>query len=353
MKNRWIILVIGCVLAACSKNTVNFGYSPTKPKAGEKVQFTNLSTSGEEWEWTFGDGGTSEVKNPSKIYKQPGTYTVMLKVDSKASLVKTASITVYDTVPTFSCSVEGADTAGINVFEDVTFTALVYNPYNYTVEYEWSVQSNVLYKQLSETNTESTFKLYFEQAGTNAGGVSLRVTLNGITRDTLRVFKVNDVKTTSVVMMTSDSSYLRQRVFGARAEMPYPMAKEDSVGRKIVNAAQDTVQEYNGKTFTLKELQKTFPAMTGFSIASRKIYFRQADGLFVANIDGTFKEPIASGKILTQGVDVVNNRVYWSVPDSVMYMPLIGTENNKFTTQPTTLNRTANIVKLAIDSEKR
>ncbi len=341
------------MIAACSKNDVDFGYSPTNPRAGEKVQFTNLATSGEEWEWDFGDGSTSQVKNPSKEYKLPGTYTVTLKVDNKSSLIKTKSITVSDTVPTFSCSVEGADTAGIDVFEDVTFTALVYNPYNYTVEYKWTVPSNTRYTQLSETDTESTFKVYFEQAGANAGGVQLRVTLNGVTRDTLRIFKVNDVKTTSVVMMTGDSTYLRQRVFGTRAEIPYPMATDDTTGKKIVNAAQDTLQEYNGKTFTLKDLQKTFPAMTGFSIASRKIYFRQADGLFVANIDGTFKEPIYAGKVLMQQADIVNNRIYWTTPDSVLYMPLIGAENNKFTTQPTTLNRKANVVKLAIDPEKR
>ena len=336
-------------MLSCSKNNVDFGYSPTQPRAGEKVQFTNLATDGEEWEWNFGDGGTSEVKNPSKIYKLPGTYTVTLKVDGKARLTKTKSITVLDTVPTFTCSVEGADTVGIDIFEDVTFTALVYNPYNYTVEYKWSVPSNVAYTQLSETNTESTFKVYFEQAATNGAGVQLTVTINGATRDTLRVFKINNVQTTSVVMMTGDSVYLRQRIFGSRTET----AVEDKSGKALADAAQDSMQVYNGKTFTLKELQTVVAEMQGFGIAARKIYFRQADGLYVANIDGTFKEQIYSGKVLTLCADIVNNRIYWSAPDSVLYMPLIGAENNKFTTTPTALNHQANVVKLAIDPEKR
>ncbi len=349
MKSKWILLAVGCVLMACTKNNVDFGYSPIKPKAGEKIQFTNLSTSGEEWEWSFGDGATSVVKNPSKTYKQAGTYSVVLKVDGKARWTTTKSITVYDTVPNFTCSVAGADTLGLNMFEDVTFTASVYNPYNYTVEYQWDVVSNTRFKQLSTTNTESTFSGYFEFAGKDVATVKLTVTVNGVTREVEHTYTVNEVKTSSVVMMTSDSVYWRQRIFGSRAEA----VREDISGKALADLAQDSVQTYNGKTFTLQEMQTVLADMKGFNIASRKIYFRQSDGLYVANIDGTFLVQIEAGEILAQCVDVVNNRIYWALPDSVRYMPLIGAENNKFTTEPTTLNRQANVVKLAIDPEKR
>lgn len=352
MKHNWILLLLGCTLMACQKNSVDFAYTPIQPKAGEVVQFTNISTSGEEWEWSFGDGGSSQVKNPSKIYKQAGTYTVTLKVDNKARWTKTASITVYDTVPSFTCSVAGADTLGIDMFEDVTFTAQVYNPYNYTVEYEWNVLSNVLYTQLSGTNTESTYRLYFEQAGANAGGVQLTVTVNGVTHDTLRIFKVNEVKTSSLLMMTEDSTYYRQRIFGGRSELPFHISGDDA-GIAIIDAAQDTAQTYNGKNFSLSELRQVFDNLLGFNIASRKIYFRMDEGLFVSNIDGSYTEPIYIGKVLAQSVDIVNNRLYWSTPDSVLYMPLIGSENNKFTTQPVTLNYIEDVVKLAIDPKKR
>ena len=348
-----MLLLVGCVVAACSKNNVDFSYSPLNPKAGEKIQFTNLSTSGEDWEWTFGDGATSMVKNPSKTYKQAGTYTVTLKVDNKASWTKTRSITVYDTIPDFSCSVVGADSLGLKVFEDVTFTAQVYNPYNYPVEYEWTVLSETMYTQLSETNTESSFKLYFEQAGVNAAGVNMRVTVNGVTHDTTHIYKVSDVKTNSVLMMTGDSAYWRQRVFGKRAEAVYPLAEGDKSGKALLDAAQDSVQEYNGKEFRLSEMQQLFPTLLGFNIAARKIYLRTTGGLYVANIDGTCVEPIHTGEVLAQCADVVNNRLYWALADSVCYMPLIGSDNNKYTTTPTTLNRMANVVKLAIDPEER
>ena len=60
------------MLIGCKKVTVDFTYSPAEPKAGETVSFTNLSSAGETWAWTFGDNTTSLSKNPSKIYKKAG-----------------------------------------------------------------------------------------------------------------------------------------------------------------------------------------------------------------------------------------------------------------------------------------
>ena len=140
-------------------------------------------------------------------------------------------------------------------------------------------------------------------------------------------------------------------MFGSRAEEQKSLIDSDL--RQLVKLMQDTVQEYNGKTFELKDLQTVEPTMSGFVIAARKIYFRTTDGLYVANIDGSYKEQIWSGNVLIECADVVNNRIYWSLPDSVMYMPLIGSENNKFTTTPTKLNTTKNVIKLLIDKDKR
>ena len=73
MRKIWIALTLCCVLIACKKNSVNFSYSPQEPRAGQAVQFSNLSTSGEEWSWSFGDGAVSTIKNPTHTYKKPGT----------------------------------------------------------------------------------------------------------------------------------------------------------------------------------------------------------------------------------------------------------------------------------------
>lgn len=350
MRNKWILLLIGCALIACDKRTINFSYSPTQPKAGETIQFTNLSTAGEEWEWAFGDASTSTGKNPTKIYKQAGTYNVTLKVDDKARYTATKSITIYDTIPNFECSIKDAATSGIPVFENVTFKALVYNPYNYVVSYEWSVEGTDAYKILSETNTGEELKIYFSKA-VDWASVWLKVTLNGEVHEVENSFKIQDVKTNSVMMMTADSTYWAQRVFGERAEEQKPLTDASLIAQ--LKTAQDTMQYYNGHTFTLTELKSVKPDLKGFVIAARKIYFRTDKGIFIANIDGSFEELIWTGTVFTQCADVVNNRLYWSVKDSVLYMPLIGSENNKFTTAPSLLNKTDSVMKLMIDTNKK
>ena len=80
MKKVTIITFISVLLiTGCKKITVDFTYSPAEPKAGEIVSFSNQSTAGESWLWTFGDNATSLLKHPNKIYKKPGEYKVTLQ----------------------------------------------------------------------------------------------------------------------------------------------------------------------------------------------------------------------------------------------------------------------------------
>lgn len=52
------------------------------PCVGEVVQFTNLSNNGSGFSWAFGDGGTADFINPTYVYDQPGTYSVVLTATS-------------------------------------------------------------------------------------------------------------------------------------------------------------------------------------------------------------------------------------------------------------------------------
>ncbi|MEW6053884.1 MAG: PKD domain-containing protein [Nitrospirota bacterium] len=70
------------LLAAAGTETppvANFTGSPTSGTAPLTVNFTDTSTgSPTSWAWTFGDGGSSTLRNPSHTYNNPGTYTVSL-----------------------------------------------------------------------------------------------------------------------------------------------------------------------------------------------------------------------------------------------------------------------------------
>ncbi|WP_292389780.1 PKD domain-containing protein [Methanosarcina sp. UBA5] len=62
-----------------------FSASPTSGKAPLMVAFTDKSTgSPTKWKWTFGDGTSSKVKNPTHKYSQEGNYTVKLTVTNDA-----------------------------------------------------------------------------------------------------------------------------------------------------------------------------------------------------------------------------------------------------------------------------
>lgn len=61
--------------------TAAFTANATEVPFGTAIQFTDSSTENPgAWSWDFGDGNTSSVQNPSYVYPEAGTYTVVLTV---------------------------------------------------------------------------------------------------------------------------------------------------------------------------------------------------------------------------------------------------------------------------------
>lgn len=310
----------------------------------------NMSSSGEEWAWTFGDGSTSTLKSPTHTYKKPGTYIVSLMVDNKKSLVAKAPVTVTDTIPTFSC----ADSV-FYIFRDYTFTADIYNPYNYPVSYLWyRPDSASSFLSTDSAMTGSSLHVYFTQPAQDAG-LGLRVILNGDTTFIEKTMRVQNRLAKSLLLRKGENKDdYRQRIFGTRAGQPH----RDPTATTILDKEQDTVQTYNGNTFGLSALKTLFPELQGFRIANRKIYYRTFSsdnrlcGLWVANIDGSYPvciDSLAECRALT--IDTEENRLYWAIRDSVWYMPLVGSDNNRFVTRPTWLKTESGVSRLAIDYE--
>lgn len=334
MKKTVLLLTLCCAMIACKKHTVDFTYFPEMPKAGEKVSFNNHSSTGQKWEWQFGDGGSSTLKTPVYTYRKPGTYLVKLKVDNKSSLTCSKTVVIYDTVPTFTCK-----DSVFSIYKDYTFIANLYNPYNYPVSYQWT-------KDGKELGTGSTLKIYFTEPDVKEE-LSLRVIMNSDTTEIIKGFYVHDVETNSVLLRTDKGDY-RQRIFGARAEEP----KMDLSAALLLDLEQDTIQVYNGYEFKLSELKTVFPELEGFHIASRKIYLR-AGGLYVAHIDGSDIVEIDGEKCPAMTLDTKDNRIYWANKNGVWYMPFVGSDNNQFITTPTLLNSMNNVIKIAADAELR
>jgi PKD repeat protein len=59
-----------------------FGYTFDLPE----VSFSNLSLYADTFEWSFGDGGTSTLENPTYTYSSPGNYVVKLVVTNECGI---------------------------------------------------------------------------------------------------------------------------------------------------------------------------------------------------------------------------------------------------------------------------
>jgi PKD repeat protein len=65
--------------------SAQFTASPVLGKVPLAVTFTDLSTgSPDTWNWSFGDGNTSALENPTYLYNTSGTFTVRLVVSNNA-----------------------------------------------------------------------------------------------------------------------------------------------------------------------------------------------------------------------------------------------------------------------------
>lgn len=332
MKKILLLLTLCCALMACRKVTIGFDYSPEAPRSGQQVSFINHSSTGQKWEWNFGDGGTSTLKAPTHTYKKPGTYKITLKVDKKSSWTATKTVTVYDTIPTFTCK----DSIFV-IYDDYTFIANLYNPYNDPVSYLWKVNG-------AEAGKEATLKTYFTEPNMQAE-VSLRVIMNGDTTNISKRLFIHDIETNSVLLRTAAGDY-RQRIFDERTAEP----KLDASAKQKLDAEQDTMEVYNNYPFRISELKETFPELEGFHIASRKIYFRASD-LYVAHIDGSDIVMIDDGPCYAMTLDTKDNRIYWANDRGVWYMPFVGSDNNQFVTTPVPLNTMTNVLKIAADAD--
>jgi len=84
--------------------TAAFGVSKTNAPAGEIIQFTDKTPNAKSWLWNFGDGYTSQERNPAHVYNFAGNYIVMLSVNGTGKNVSTQTINVAPRIVTTTTS---------------------------------------------------------------------------------------------------------------------------------------------------------------------------------------------------------------------------------------------------------
>ncbi|MEX2484685.1 MAG: PKD domain-containing protein [Brumimicrobium sp.] len=141
-------------------------------------QYTNNSNV--NWEWDFGDGGTSNQQNPSYAYQADGIFTANLTVTSANGCVNDEDIDV--TVhPKPEANFEGQDLTGCSpVCFSINSTSLVNSPSD-IVDYQWNLSDGSSYN-----STSPEYQDCFENNSGNTAyyGVELIVTTDEGCQDT-------------------------------------------------------------------------------------------------------------------------------------------------------------------------
>ena len=314
------LLVAAGAMVSCQKYTYDFTYSPQNPKAGEKVTFTNISEAGENWVWTFGDGGKSTLKNPTHVFISAGTYVVELMADSNKTRRTSHVLEVMDTIPSIYIA---SDT--VQQYASLTMKAALYNPTKSTVTYAWEIDEE-LFVITAGSLTGDSLTGYFTDYGRTAK-VKLTVTLAGKSTTDSVMLTLLDRDAASVLMQTPDGKLWRQRIYDGIYEDARPFSDDPDA----ILAANDSTATLNGVDYDIHNM----PVLTDKEVyalqvdaVNRKIYMVLADGVYVANANGDALTPITDMQAYTLLIAGERNTIYWSTDDGVYVMPLVTNPQN-------------------------
>jgi PKD repeat protein len=160
-----VVSVYGsCAVSKESNNVLeaSFSFSPSSPAPNQAVAFTDSSTgSPTSWQWSFGDGGTSTVQNPSHTFVGAGSYSVTLTAGNASG-----SDTASRTVPVSSTS----DILPQDRLYDWTYAGVPGGIPNRTTIYKTLTTANTLAQVNSAISACPSGQVVYLSAGTYSFG---------------------------------------------------------------------------------------------------------------------------------------------------------------------------------------
>ena len=146
-------------------------FSLVNPSCSLNGAFTNLSTNASAYTWSFGDGGTSSLANPSYTYTSSGQYTVSLIANPGSSCADTSMHVVNIGV--------GSSTAQFSTSQaNCNKTISITNNSANTTNNSWNLGDG------THTNTLNPFTHLYPAAGTYT--ITLITDTNSACSDTLK-----------------------------------------------------------------------------------------------------------------------------------------------------------------------
>jgi PKD repeat protein len=132
-----------------SGSGIDFNYSPANPSVGDLVSFTSQTTA-TSVSWDFGDGGSSNLLNPTHTFNSAGNFQVSL-TDGNSTKTKTVVIASLPTnnIPGAYSVSENCNSGNYNFSSNVTAgsqsnTYIISNFGGYNVDVNFTVNGNTI-----------------------------------------------------------------------------------------------------------------------------------------------------------------------------------------------------------------
>ena len=321
------ILLVGTLLAltACHPVTVDFSYSPTAPKTGEKVVFTNLSANGEKYAWDFGDNRSDSTKGASHIYKKAGTYMVTL-TETRSHKQCQHAVIVTDSLPGIGWSRDS-----VLRYDTVTVYAQVWNPYNHAIGYQWLLddQTVLVDGQLTDPSIVVLFTTDVPD-GQSYGhaDIRLQVTMDGATTTTTATPAVYPSPAPCVLFRTPAGDFF-QRLYLPRYEAPH--AVKTNTMTALLNAAVPATQQVDS--------------------VEQKRYTASANGLYIENTNHTHSVQLTTDSVGVLAISLERQLLVYSTASGMYLMPLIHALNNQTAVTPVRINTLNGVQTVVIPAE--
>lgn len=130
LANPLAVTTATTIITVTPEPVAAFRTADTRPAAGETVQFLNESGGDPPltFSWQFGDGATSDERNPSHTFAEPGEYVVSLTVEGNHGVAEMSVPLTVGATPTADVVLdeEGVTGTAVNgqAFGDETVTSL-------------------------------------------------------------------------------------------------------------------------------------------------------------------------------------------------------------------------------------
>ncbi|WMX15304.1 PKD domain-containing protein [Aureispira sp. CCB-E] len=163
-----VVDMLGCVTTLCRTDWVEV-HDPAPQFTADtffsscpplEVNFSNLSSSGGQWSWDFGDGSVSNLENPTHVYSISGFYDVILEVTAfpGCSQIDTIRQMIQITGPTGNFIMPPQNSCS-------PYTAEFIGSGTNVATYTWLFGNGDIQSNNTNSNTDTTYYTY-TQAGT-------------------------------------------------------------------------------------------------------------------------------------------------------------------------------------------